>query len=122
MRLIAREQAAAEDCLAREANRLLVCDTNLLTTQVWHQHYFGACPPEIRQLADERTADLRLLCETDGPWLAGGLRDSPGHREWFQVRFRSELKARRLPCVLRSGSPAERLAAAIGHVAPLLDG
>jgi HTH-type transcriptional repressor of NAD biosynthesis genes len=122
MRILAREQAAAEDCLAREANRLLVCDTNLLTTLVWHQHYFGACPPELRQLPDERTADLNRLCETGGLWLAGGPRDSRGHREWFQDRFRSEVKARGLSCVLLSGSSAERLAAAIGRVAPLLDG
>src|SRR4029077_1890293 len=51
LQAIAGGQAASEDRLARDANRLLICDTNLLTTVIWHEHYFGACPPGIRRLA-----------------------------------------------------------------------
>ena len=35
--LIARGQLAAEAALARRANRLLVCDTDLLTTSIWSE-------------------------------------------------------------------------------------
>ncbi len=120
MLVIAREQAALEERQARQADRLLVCDTNLLTTQLWYERYFGDCPPEIRRLSAERAADLYLLCGTDAPWSADGLRDSPDRREWFQQRFRSELEARGLPLVALGGPHAERLAAAIRVVAPLL--
>ena len=120
MLIIANGQAALEDRLAREADRLLVCDTNLLTTQLWHEHYFGRCPPEIRQLAGERTANLYLLCDLDVPWVGDGLRDSPQQREWFQARFRSELAALGLPCVVLTGTLENRLADAIRHVTALL--
>lgn len=120
MLVIAQEQANREERQARQANRLLICDTNLLVTQVWHEHYFGGCPPEIQRLAAERTADLYLPCDIDVPWMADGLRDSPDHRQWFHQRFQSELHSRGLPFVVLSGSPSERLAAAIRVVAPLL--
>src|SRR5204863_7277646 len=39
MPVIAAGQARLEDEYARHANRLLVCDTDLLTTQLWQEHY-----------------------------------------------------------------------------------
>ena len=40
---IARGQIRSEEELARQANQLLICDTELLTTQLWSEHFFGAC-------------------------------------------------------------------------------
>jgi NadR type nicotinamide-nucleotide adenylyltransferase len=120
MPVIARGQAALEDRLARDANRLLICDTNLLTTKIWHEHYFGDCPPDIQRMAAERTAEFYLLCDVDVPWVDDGLRDSPGRREWFHERFRRELAARGLPYRVLSGSVDQRLAAAIQHVASVV--
>lgn len=120
MPVIARGQAELEDRLALQANRVLIGDTNTLTTQLWHEHYFGAVPPELARLAAERTADLYLLCGIDVPWVGDGLRDSPGHRAWFHSRFRDELEARRLPFVVLSGPFADRLAPAIAAVEQLL--
>lgn len=120
MLLIARGQVALEDRWARQANRLLICDTNLLTTQVWHEHYFGDCPPEIQRLASERTANLYLLCGPDVPWVSDGLRDSPNHRQWFHERFQHELAARALPTRLLTGQFDRRLAEAVAAVEALL--
>jgi HTH-type transcriptional repressor of NAD biosynthesis genes len=120
MRRIAHGQAALEDGLARQANRLLVCDTNLLTTQLWHERYFGDCPPELRDMAAERVPDLCLLCGTDVPWVADGLRDSPDQRRWFQERFRQELEARGGRTIILSGPHERRMAVAIGAVEGLL--
>lgn len=102
------------------ANRLLITDTNLLTTRLWHEHYFGDCPAEIRQLADERTAHLYLVCDLDVPWVADDLRDSPGQRAWFHERFCRELAERGLRYVVVSGSHDARLARAVAEVAALL--
>src|SRR5258706_4117373 len=120
LQTIAEGQAALEDERARRANRVLICDTNLLTTQLWHEHYFGACPDDIRGLARQRTADLTLLCGTDVPWVADGLRDSPNSREWFQQRFQAELAAQGRPWVTLSGALEERLQAAMQHVRQLV--
>jgi NadR type nicotinamide-nucleotide adenylyltransferase len=118
MPVIARGQAAAEDQAARDANRVLICDTELMTTAFWHERYWGWCPDEIARLARERAERYRLflLCDSAAPWIGDGLRDSPGHREWFQQRFLQKLQQRRLPYVVLSGSYAERTAAAIRAV------
>lgn len=118
--VIAREQAAAEERQARAANRLLVCDTDLLTTVLWNERYFNTCDPEVARIAGGRRYDLTLLCENDLPWVSDGLRDSPGHREWFRGRFVSELSARRRPVHFVSGTGTERLGAALPPVEALL--
>jgi HTH-type transcriptional repressor of NAD biosynthesis genes len=124
MPVIARGQAAMEDRLARDANRLLFCDTELLTTALWHERYWGWCPDEISRMAHERATRycLFLLCDNAVPWIGDGLRDSPGHREWFQQRFLSELQQRQLPHVILSGSYAERTAAAVRAVEAVCGG
>ena len=120
MPIIARGQARLEDERARLANRLLLCDTLVLTTLLWHEHYFGPCPPEIRQLAAEQPPHLCLLCSPDTPWVADGLRDSPGQRGWFHERYRQELETRGWPFLILSGPPERRLATAIGAVEGLI--
>ncbi len=116
---IARGQAASEERLAQQANRLLVTDTNLLTTQLWHERYFGEAPPEIQRLAAERTAHLYLVGGLDVPWVPDDLRDSPNLRHWFHDRFCQALTARGLPFVILTGPHAQRLrqaTAAIDHL------
>ena len=120
MPVIADGQAAAEDALARRANRLLICDTNLLTTRLWHEHYFGPPPARLAALAAEHSAHLTLLCAPDTPWVGDGLRDSPTHRDWFHQRFQAELDAARLPYRILAGPYPARLPAAIEAVTGLL--
>jgi HTH-type transcriptional regulator, transcriptional repressor of NAD biosynthesis genes len=118
MPAIAQGQVESEDRLARSANRLLVCDTELLTTALWHERYWGWCPEEISHVAYERLAHycLFLLCDNATPWVGDGLRDSPGHREWFQQRFLQELERRQRLVVVLSGSYEERTAEAVRAV------
>ena len=117
---IARGQAESEERLARQANRVLFLDTNLLTTYIWHEHYFGEVPDEIRDLAAARIAHLYFVTGLDVPWVADGLRDSPGQREHFHQRFCDELTARGLAYTVLSGSHEARLAQAAGEVEALL--
>jgi NadR type nicotinamide-nucleotide adenylyltransferase len=119
--IIAAGQVRLEDQLAREANRLLVCDTDLLTTQLWHEHYFGPCPRDLLELSESRTAHLYLLCDLDVRWVADGLRDSPRQRQWFHRRFLEELGRRGAPVVLISGSRKVRLERAIAAAGALLE-
>jgi len=48
---IAQEQARREDQMAREANRLLVLDTDAFATGIWHERYLGVWSPEVEQVA-----------------------------------------------------------------------
>lgn len=120
MLCIAQGQAASEERLARQANRVLILDTNLLTTYVWHEHYFGEVPAEIGDLAAARPADLYFVTGLDVPWVADGLRDSPGQREAFHRRFCEELSRRGLPYTMVSGPHEQRLKQAVDEVEALL--
>jgi NadR type nicotinamide-nucleotide adenylyltransferase len=112
---IARGQVRTEDAAARQAKRFLFCDTDLLTTRTWSEHYFGLCDPRIRQMARERPFALRLLLKTDLPWENDGARDCPArkNREWFYRRFRDQLRTWKCPFVIIGGRGKTRLRNAI---------
>jgi nicotinamide riboside kinase len=63
-----RGQMAAEDALARQANRVLLCETDALTMAAWSEGRFGCCRPAIVAAAEQRRFDLYLLADDDGRW------------------------------------------------------
>jgi HTH-type transcriptional repressor of NAD biosynthesis genes len=91
--LIARGQAAAEEALARQANRVLFCDTDLLTTTIWSDVLFRNCPDWITQAAAARHYDLHLLLDVDVPWVDDTQRYLPHARETFFERCQAALAA-----------------------------
>jgi NadR type nicotinamide-nucleotide adenylyltransferase len=90
---IAKGQMALEDAAIARKPRLIVQDTDLLSTVVYCDHYFGKCPPWIAKKAVERKPDLYLLCEIDLPWIADGVRDRGHMREEMQQLFRDAVAA-----------------------------
>lgn len=74
---IVRGQIASEEALARDADRVLICDTDPLATTVWAEFLAGGCPQELRDLA-RRPYDLTLLTTPDVPWDADDGRCVPG--------------------------------------------
>lgn len=105
---IARGQIALEDEYAARAKSLVVQDTDLLSTVVYCDHYFGKCPPWIAEKARERRPDLYLLCEIDLPWIADGIRDRGHMREDVQALFRAAVQSSGAPLVSISGDDDER--------------
>jgi HTH-type transcriptional repressor of NAD biosynthesis genes len=93
---IAHGQMALEDEHAKRATRLLIQDTDLLSTVVYSGHYYGKCPAWIADVAHERRPDLYLLLEIDVPWVPDDVRDRGTRREEMQRLFRD--------AVARSGS------------------
>lgn len=90
---IARGQIALEDAHAKRASRLLIQDTDLLSTVVYSQHYYGECAEWIRNAARERRPDLYLLLEIDVPWVHDDVRDRETRREDMQQLFRNAIAA-----------------------------
>lgn len=78
------------------ANKLLFCDTDVITTQIYSRHYLHEVPPVLYELEKQVRYDLFCLLDVDVPWVADGLRDL-GHRraEMFEV-FRRELDIRQI--------------------------
>jgi HTH-type transcriptional regulator, transcriptional repressor of NAD biosynthesis genes len=62
---MARGQIATEDALARLANRVLICDTDPLSTQIWAQLSMGAAPGSVVELASARKYAQYLLLDVD---------------------------------------------------------
>jgi HTH-type transcriptional regulator, transcriptional repressor of NAD biosynthesis genes len=118
---IAAGQLASEDRLARQANCLLICDTDLITTCVYSRHYFGECPKEVEQMADQRQYDLYLLLDIDVPFVADWQRPDGESREQFFLTFRSELECRGRRFVVISGSYEERFGRAVKAIDELLN-
>jgi NadR type nicotinamide-nucleotide adenylyltransferase len=117
---IAEAQQRMEDALARHAQRVLICDTDALTTELWHERYLQHDAPAVRALADARQYALYLLTADEIPWQDDGTRDSPHLRPWFQSRFRQELEARQKPFIYLDGPPDRRLATAVAAIDRLL--
>ncbi|GII98125.1 NadR type nicotinamide-nucleotide adenylyltransferase [Sediminihabitans luteus] len=119
--LVAREQARREDDAARRTPLpLVVCDTDVLATTLWHERYVGRRSPGVEALAAGRTPDLYLLTGDEIPFVQDGLRDGEHVRHAMQERFREVLAARGVPWVELHGSRTERLAAALALVEPLV--
>jgi HTH-type transcriptional regulator, transcriptional repressor of NAD biosynthesis genes len=120
--VIARGQMAAEDKAARDANRLLVCDTDLYATRLYAEEFFGRCPAWIREAAANRRADLHLLLDVDVPWTPDPQRDRPHRRVELCGRLREALEEDGRSYVVVSGSWEERWARAKDAAAALVAG
>lgn len=119
---IAQKQQTIEDALAREANRVLICDTDPMSTGVWHERYLHRRSAEVDAIAASRPHDLYLLTDCDIPFVQDGLRDGESIRQWMTGRFEQVLTERGRPWIKVSGAPNVRLKAAIGQVDRLLQG
>lgn len=92
---IANGQRASEDALARQCNRLLICDTDLLTTTIWSEVLFGSCPSWLAIEAAQRSYDLTLLMDIDVPWVDDAQRtiSDPAARRAFFNRCQQALES-----------------------------
>jgi HTH-type transcriptional repressor of NAD biosynthesis genes len=118
--IIARGQRALEDALARQARRVLFCDTDALTTAVWSEVLFGSCPHEVLELARAHPPDLYLLLDVDVPWVDDGQRYLGHAREDFLDCCRRALDAQGVAYRVISGNWQARLTAACAAVDDLL--
>jgi NadR type nicotinamide-nucleotide adenylyltransferase len=118
---IARGQMAAQDEAAGRASRLVVFDTDLLSTVVYSRHYYGDCPAWVEEASRGRLADLYLLLHPDVPWLPDGRqRDRPHDRERIHGLFAQALADRGARFVDVRGPWGEREAMAASVVGGLL--
>jgi len=113
---IAVRQQELEDEAAREADRILFCDTDALATALWHEHYLGGPAPEVEAIARGRSYDLTFLTAADFPWVQDGTRDSDASRQRMQRRFEVELAGATEPVIQLRGSIDQRLETATAAI------
>lgn len=113
LQVIAKGQHARMHSLRRVANRVLICDTDVLSTQIWAQRLYGRCDPGIIELAEMNHADHYLLCDVDVPWVADSVRYLPDDRRGFFDQFERALVDRGLSYTRISGDWPQRTRAAV---------
>lgn len=110
---IAHGQIRMEDERLNDANKVLICDTNLLVVKVWSEFRFGTCDKEILQRMAERKYDLYLLTHIDIPWQDDPQREHPHKREYFCHLYKKEVATTGVATVEIFGERDERRAKAI---------
>jgi NadR type nicotinamide-nucleotide adenylyltransferase len=113
---IARGQIALEDEVFAKTHGLVFLDTDLLSTIVYCEHYFGRCPDWIKETAAARRPDLYILCDIDVPWVADGVRDRGERRDEMQSLFHRAVAKSGAPHIDVRGDVAHRMAAAVRAV------
>lgn len=117
---IAKYQLLTEDELALEANKVLICDTNLVVIKIWSEFKYGTCNPEIVRMLNNRTYNLHLLTNIDIPWENDPQREHPHQREQLYALYKKELEALGVPYRVISGSETLRLTTAIRAIDQIL--
>ena len=93
---------------ARIANKILFCDTDAITTQIYSVHYLDAVPEVLYELERSVRYDVYFLFDIDVPWVADDLRDLGHQREAMFNVFKKALEVRNIPYILVRGTYEER--------------
>ncbi len=120
MELIACGQGAAEDALARVADRLLICDTDPLATALWSDALFGRVPAALMEASQGRRYALTLLLDVDVPFVEDPIRYLPGRRAEFFERCAAGLNDAGRPVLVLRGDWSERWSCACAAIDALL--
>lgn len=104
------------------ANRLLFCDTDAITTQIYSRHYLGVVPDILYEFERKTTYALYILLDIDVPWIADGLRDLGHRRDEMMQLFRQELDRRGIPYLTIRGDFETRERTIVEAVDALLAG
>lgn len=119
---IAIGQMNLENKLSKKADRILICDTDLLETKVYSEEYYGGfVDPELDKAARQNQYDLYLLTYIDTPWEADDLRDRPEHREEMFKAFENTLIKYNRPYIILTGGVKDRMKKAIAALNFLLE-
>lgn len=112
---IAQGQLLSEDKLAKQANKYLICDTDLYVLKVWSEHKYGKVDNYILEAIASRQYDAYILCDIDMPWDADPLREhpEPEMRRYFFNMYKDIVLHSGKPFVIVSGHQEKRLEEAL---------
>ena len=107
---IAIGQMNLENTLAKKADKLLICDTDLLETKVYSEEFYGgSVDTKLNDAAYKNEYDLYLLTYVDTPWEEDDLRDRPEQRLEMFSAFENALKKHKKNYILLKGDKETRL-------------
>jgi HTH-type transcriptional regulator, transcriptional repressor of NAD biosynthesis genes len=95
--------------MEKVANKILFCDTDIITTQIYSQYYLNIIPEVLYSLEKETRYDHYFLMDIDVPWVADGLRDLGHKRDEMFAIFKQALERRGVTYTIVRGDFQERL-------------
>lgn len=110
---IAQQQNKNEDYFARSSNKLLICDTDSLTTSLWQKAFMGSVSESVLAHSRDRTHALYLLTDIDIPYVDDGTRGGKKRRARMHLDFQKLLRKHKKRFVLISGNRKQRLQKAV---------
>lgn len=117
---IAQGQMRIEDEFYRDANGVLICDTNLLVIKIWGDFKFGTTDPWVLGEMAKRPYDLWLLTNIDVAWEEDPQREHPTKRQELYEIYKRELNSLRVPYLEIKGDETERINEATKAIQKLL--
>jgi len=119
---IAKGQINNENIISKKTDKIVFCDTDLLTTATYSKLYFNNyCDPLLDKYSKLNYYDLYLLMDIDIPWVKDDLRDRPNERDIFFNSFKMALEMNNKNYFTVSGSFQKRKQKAIELVNNLLN-
>ncbi|TMM30024.1 ATP-binding protein [Polaribacter aestuariivivens] len=118
---IATGQMELENSLAKKADKILICDTDLLETKVYSEEFYGGfVDDKLNEAANKNEYDLYLLTYIDTPWEEDDLRDRPDERLEMFNAFENALKKHNKNYILLKGDKETRLKTATKAIDKIL--
>lgn len=110
-----------ENAAAEAANKLLIVDTDLITTSVWYERWVGnreGLWMDLRSFGiswANQYYDLYLYLDHDVPWIQDGSRSEgdPEVRNWFGIELLKGAMDTKVPLVMVNGSYDDRFKQAV---------
>ena len=119
--VIVKEQVNLENELSSKANKIILLDTNIITTINWSlTHFDGYCDPWIIKQAEFLKYHHYLITNIDIPWVKDDLRDRPNERESMLSSLINQHDIRGLKYSIISGDRSKRLDNAIDIINNIL--
>jgi HTH-type transcriptional repressor of NAD biosynthesis genes len=115
---IARTQSRIAEEAERGASKLLICDTDAFSVWVWHQAYVRHPLRSVREIAEERPADLYVLVDDE----AAASVDASAEYDRSRMRdlYRRELRRSGQRFAEVSGTSDQKVEAAVAAIEALL--
>lgn len=113
---IARGQIALEEAATPRAHRMIVLDTDVVSSIVYGTFHYGRAPEFALARAASHRADLYLLMDVDVPFVADPVRAPEEHRGELFARFRATLEQFGARYEVVSGTWEERYERAVALI------
>lgn len=84
---VAIAQVRSENALKHMVNKIMVCDSDVITTMIWSDTLFGKHPKLLDEIAKQQKYDLTLLFAPDVAWVKDEHRQCLKNAEDSHVRW-----------------------------------